>query len=59
MKITMLKTMCGPDGNAFPGTVLDVDKKQADELLSGMFARNYDRERDANAKHILFSFLCL
>ena len=46
----MLKTMCGPDGNAFPGTVLDVDKKQADELLSGMFARNYDRERDAKAR---------
>ena len=52
MKITMLTTMCGPNGNADPGAVLDLPKKDADDLLEGKFARLYDPEKDRKPRHV-------
>lgn len=52
MKITMLTTMCGPNGNADPGSVLDLPKKDADDLIAGQFARQYDAEKDNNPRHV-------
>ncbi len=52
MKITMLTTMCGPDGNADPGGVIEMPSAKAKELIDGKFAREYDRERDAKPRHV-------
>lgn len=49
VKVTMLKTMCGPEGNCFPGWVLDVDAKVAEELKKQRAARDYDHATDAKA----------
>ncbi len=32
-QVTMLTTMCGPNGNASPGTVLEISEKEAKALL--------------------------
>lgn len=50
MKVTMLSVMCGPDGNAFRGQVLDLPKEKAEELINGKFARIYDHDKDKKAR---------
>ncbi len=52
MKVTMLTTMCGPNGNADPGAVIDVPKKEADELIEANAARPYDLEKDKRPRHV-------
>jgi hypothetical protein len=49
VKITMLTCAAGPDGVARRGTVLDVPQQEAEEMIKGLYARNYDKERDAKA----------
>ncbi len=49
MKVTLVGTMAGPEGNARPGTVLDLPDQQAKEMLNQRAAREYDHTRDAKA----------
>ena len=50
VKVTMLTTKCGPQGNAFPGTVLNMDEKEAKEHIDGRFVRPFDAELDKKAR---------
>lgn len=50
MKITMITTLCGPEGSAFPGTVLEMEEKKAAEMIREHYARPYDKEKDRDAK---------
>lgn len=67
MKVTFTSIMCGPEGNAFPGTVMDIPKERmqkvqvgddsiemplAEYLIEQKFARPYDANLDRKAKQI-------
>lgn len=67
MKLTMTTVMCGPEGNAFPGTVLEIKDKETipvtDEhgtvtqelrgeyMIKNKYARPYNPETDRKARH--------
>lgn len=54
VKITMNNVMCGPKGNAFQGTVLDVpgdvSEESAKEMIRTKAARPYDAQKDRKAR---------
>ena len=51
MKMTLLTTLAGPDGLAFPGWVIDVDSKaQCEDMVKRRQARPFDPKVDAKAK---------
>ena len=50
MKVVLTGVLCGPEGNAWRGNVLDLPKEKADEMIAGKFARPYDPQKDAKAK---------
>lgn len=54
MKVTMLTCLAGPNGNARPGTVLDIPQPEAEEFIKERFARPYDAERDKKSPRGLF-----
>lgn len=48
--VTMLTTMCGPKGNAFPGTVLDLSEADARRLLKPDPATQYKRKPNGSVE---------
>jgi len=50
MKVIMQTVMCGPKGNAFQGTLLDLPEKEAKELIDIKAARVYDPQRDTKIR---------
>ena len=57
MKVTLLTTLCGPEGNAAPGAVLELTKDKATKMIESRFARPYDHERDRKAKRGLTKYV--
>ena len=47
----MMSTLCGPNGNATLGRVVEVNAKLGKELVDGRFARDYDEKLDRKCKH--------
>lgn len=43
MKIRMITRMAGPRGNCEPGGIVDVDPKEAKELVEGKYATYVDQ----------------
>ena len=46
VKVTMTATLAGPEGNARPGTVLELPEQDAKEMIANQKARQYDPARD-------------
>jgi hypothetical protein len=51
MKVKLLSIMAGPEGSHDVGAVLDLPKKQAEELIEGRFAVAFDPDEDEEAEH--------
>ncbi len=47
MKIKLLSRMAGPGGNYSPGLSLEMDAKQAKELIAGGYAVSLEPEQEA------------
>ena len=48
-RVTMVVSLCGPEGNARAGDVLTVPEVVAQEWIDGRFAREFDKDRDGMA----------
>lgn len=51
MKIVLTGTMCGPKGNGYRGTVLELPDEEAKQLIRDRSARPYDHAKDSRAPH--------